>query len=151
MLQLRWNSDRVDSRVHGRGFTLIELMIVVAIVAILTAIALPSYSRYVMRSRRASGHDILMQIATAQERYYTNFNKYATDLSADLGFDAASLTGEGGYYIVSLAPGASANSFTLVATPQGAQAGDVCKNLTLSNAGVKDWSGAKPPTNGNCW
>src|SRR5690606_11790491 len=60
-----------------RGFTLIELMIVVAIVAILAAIAYPSYINYIQRTRRADGHEMLMRMAAAQERYYTNYNHYA--------------------------------------------------------------------------
>ena len=89
-----------------------------------------------------------MLVSTAQERYYTNHNKYATNLS-DLGFNTTSLTGEGGYYLVSLAGGATANSFTLQAVPQGTQANDACKNLTLTNTGAKSQSGNE--TNGKCW
>lgn len=150
MLQFRPLSAYGISRPKGRGFTLIELMIVVAIIAILAAIAMPSYSRYVMRSRRASGHDILMQIATAEERYYTNRNKYGS--LSDIGFSTTQAqTGEGGYYVVSVAVAADNNSFTLTATAQNAQAGDACGNLTLTNTGAKDWTGAKPPKNGKCW
>ncbi|MEB2317016.1 MAG: prepilin-type N-terminal cleavage/methylation domain-containing protein, partial [Xanthomonadaceae bacterium] len=61
-----------------RGFTLIEVMVVVAIVAILAAIAYPSYSDYAFRARRVDGKEMMMRVAAAQERYYTNLNSYAT-------------------------------------------------------------------------
>ncbi|GAI02651.1 unnamed protein product, partial [marine sediment metagenome] len=60
-------SDKMRSSAK-KGFTLIELMIVVAVIAILAAIAYPSYTRYVYRARRADGQDLLMRIAAAQER-----------------------------------------------------------------------------------
>lgn len=131
-----------------QGFTLIELMIAVAIVAILAAIALPNYNRYVLRTHRAPGHNILMAVASQQERFYTNFNRYATTL-AEIGFTTATATSEGGYYIVSLPATGDTQTYLLQATPQGAQANDKCGNLTLTNAGVKGWSGDE--SNGHCW
>lgn len=131
-----------------RGFTLIELMIVVAIVAILAAIALPSYNRYVFRAHRTSGHDIVMAVASAQERFYTNFNRYATTL-AEIGFTTATATSEGGYYIVSLSATGDTQTYLLQATPQGTQANDACANLTLASNGTKAASGTS--SNGNCW
>lgn len=130
----------------NRGFTLIELMIVVAIVAILAAIAYPSYTNYVLRTRRADGKEFLMRIAAAQERYYTNFNRYAT--LAEL---SMSNTSEKEYYTVEVTRENGNQTYLLTATPRGAQENDQCENLLLSNTGAKDWSGAKPPTNGNCW
>lgn len=130
----------------ARGFTLIELMIVVAIVAILAAIAYPSYTNYVQRTRRADGHEMLMRMAAAQERYYTNYNRYAK--TADLGMGATP-TSEKGYYEVVVTPAEPDQSYTLTATPQGSQADDKCKNLTLTNTGAKGKTGDE--SNGKCW
>ena len=144
-----------------KGFTLIELMIVVAIVAVLAAIAYPSYSQYLFRSRRAEGRELLMRVAAAQERYYTNFNQYATVLGAGAGGlnlgSAATTTCPAGvvstncYYVVTTANGTSGNTqtFVLTATPRGVQATDACANLTRSDTGANNASGL--PTNGPCW
>lgn len=140
-------------RIHG--FTLIELMIVVAIIAVLAAVVYPSYSLYVFRARRADGQEMLMRVAAAQERYYTNFNKYASALgTGGLGFGTSSSCSAGDsercYYNVSIGGlGTDSQTFTLTATPKGAQAADKCKNLTLTNTGLKDKSGDE--TNGRCW
>jgi type IV pilus assembly protein PilE len=136
---------------QSRGMTLIELMIVVGIVALLAAVALPSYNRQVQKARRTDGHNILLRVAAEQERFYTNFNQYAASLSgappAGLGFTVA--TSENGHYIVTLAVGANNQTFTLTATPQGSQAEDACKNLTLGNSDAKGYSGNED--NGVCW
>ncbi len=131
----------------NRGFTLIELMIVVAIVAIIAAIAYPNYTNHVLRTRRTDGKEFLMRIAAAQERYYTNFNRYATFDELNLG----SNTSEKGYYAVEVTRENGNQTYLLTAAPQGAQGADQCENLLLTNTGAKDWSGPKPPPNGNCW
>lgn len=131
-------------RRNHKGFTLIEVMIVVAIVAILAAIAYPSYADYAFRSRRADGKEMLMRIASAQERYYTNLNRYAA--IADLGLGN---TSEKGYYTIAVALANSDQTYTLTATPATAQVGDKCANLTLTNSGSKGFSGNE--SNGKCW
>lgn len=127
-----------------QGFTLIEMMIVVAIIAALAAIAYPSYTNYVQRTRRADGKELLMRVAAAQERYYTNMNRYASDAEIGLG-----LTSESGYYKVTITRANSDQTYTLTATPQGVQAVDKCGNLTITNTGFKDKSGNE--NNGKCW
>lgn len=118
----------------ARGFTLVELMIVVAIIGILAAIALPSYNRYVRESRRVDGQSALHQIALAQEKYRSNNTAYTTNLST-LGVSANS---PDGHYALSI-PSATTTGFLAKATAQSASqlADSGCTELTLSvSAGV---------------
>lgn len=130
-----------------RGFSLIELMVVVVIVAILASIALPNYSRYTFRARRADAQTMLQNIATAQERYYSTYNKYTADLTK-FGYPQTPVS-ENGYYSVGVALTGGDQGYVVTATPQSAQAADKCGKLTLTNAGVKDKSGDE--SNGRCW
>jgi type IV pilus assembly protein PilE len=136
------------------GFTLVELMIVVAIVAILAAIAYPSYEMQMQKTRRSDGQTMLNKVMQAQERYYTINNTYVTNLNT-LGY---TLTGGGvdsdeGYYRVTAAACAGsniANCVSLTATRQGAQAGDTrCGNLSLNSRSQKGTSGTG--TVQDCW
>ena len=130
----------------GTGFTLIELMIVLVVIAILAAVAVPSYQNHAFRARRTDGKDLLLRVAQAEERYYTSFNRYTGTLG-DLGFGSGD-SGMG-YYTVSVATARSAQAYTLSAVPQGVQAGDACATLTLDHTGVKAESGTTG--NGDCW
>jgi type IV pilus assembly protein PilE len=145
-------------RSQVRGFTLLELMIVVVIIALIASFAIPAYQRYAQRARRADGKELLMRVAAAQERYYTNFNRYAAaPLTAATSLGLTSLTSERGYYTINSANGASANtqSYVLTATPVsgGPQAGDKCGALTINNTGVKTPIATAMPQNSNgaCW
>ncbi|KAF1005227.1 MAG: Fimbrial protein [Luteibacter sp.] len=132
------------------GFTLIELMIVVAVAAVLVVIAYPQYTRYTYRARRGEGQELLLRTATAQERYYATYNKYAASMTTDLKF--ASDTSVNGYYQVSIAAptgGSLSTGYVLTAAPLLAQKSDVCGNLTLDSIGVKSQSGTT--SNGRCW
>jgi type IV pilus assembly protein PilE len=82
-----------------KGFTLIELMIVVVIVGILMAVALPSYREYVLRSHRVDGKIALTQCASRQERWFTKSNRYNSNA------DACPATSPEGYYSIDVAPG----------------------------------------------
>jgi type IV pilus assembly protein PilE len=138
---------------RARGFSLVELMVVVLILAILAAVAIPAYGRYAYRARRVDGQELLLRIANAQERFYATNNHYGS--LSDVGF-AAPANSEKGFYLATsdVATGStSAQAFTATATPQPVQASDACKALSITNAGVK-----KPAvtdttfnTNGSCW
>lgn len=138
------------------GFTLIELMIAVAIIAILAAIAMPAYGRYVERSRRVEAKTALNFVMQAQERYFSTFNRYnpvlvgvqpgGLNLTANCGGAVGS---ENCSYVITGEEVAGNQNVTLVATPQGKQAADACGVLRVTAAGVKTFAGAA--TNGACW
>ncbi len=120
-----------------KGFTLIELMIVVAIVGILAAVVYPSYSEFVIRSNRAEAPQELVRIANLQEQLFVDSRAYTNDISKlGLGTTATMTTESGNYVISSVVAG---GTFTLTATAQGAQAkGDAaCKEITLTDTGAK--------------
>ena len=138
----------MTQRSKNKGVTLLELLTVVVIVAILASIELPSYDRYVKRTRRADGREALMRVAAAQERFYTNRNRYTTDVAGDLSQPTSS---EKGYYSIDAAlVGGSDQTYVLTATPQGTQVGDTCAELTINNTGFKD-APSDTGSNGTCW
>ena len=138
-----------------RGMTLIELMVVVLIVGILTAISVPSYHSYVRKSRRADAKVALTNIAQQFERCYTRFNSYTNPGCAVLPFNTPR-----GTYTIDADPdgkpvaGVNDQTFAIKATPLGDQAKDTaCPALTLTQAGVKGIgvAGATTAQIANCW
>ncbi len=134
------------------GFTLIELMIVVAIVAILASIAYPSYREQVIKGQRSEGRSALLQIAQAQERFYTVNGSYATAVGALSGLsDIKDISGstdnsgttDNGYYTLSTTGG---TTFTTTATAQNNDTD--CTSMTLTHLGVKGGAGAD---SSQCW
>ncbi len=131
-----------------RGFTLIEVMIVVAVVAILAAIALPSYQDSVRKSRRGQAKTDMLELVQMLERAYSTdrtYTRYST-LAAPL--DQSPRQGDARYAIRISDVGAT--TYTLTATPQGGQANDTrCGTLTINQMGVKTISGSA--TVAECW
>jgi len=158
---------------HKRGFTLVDVLVTVAIVAMIAAIAIPSYSAYIVRGQRAAAKAVLLQTAQAMERFYTSNGSYANagnfPLPPILGtatcvavapMDATTTT-----YCIS-GVNTAGGGFVLTATPCGdgpvcpASANNgytdaTCDKLTLDNTGLKDavigGVGAAPSVASQCW
>jgi type IV pilus assembly protein PilE len=144
---------RLYREIPACGFTLIELMIVVAIVAVLAMIALPAYQSSVRKSRRAEAVSALSAVQQAQERWRANNATYAangvltTAWPTGLGLTAAT---PNGYYAIAIS-GNTATAYTVTATAQGGQTADrasgvVCSPLTVT---VANGSGVNTPA--ACW
>ncbi len=135
---------------NTRGFTLIELMIVVAVVGILTAIAYPSYTEYVQRGHRADARAGLLQAQQWLERAATATGVYPTTLPAALTWSGDTTK----RYDIAFQAGNTNAAYTLTAVPKGAQTGDKCGTYTLSNTGVRGAAGKKSGESGynpDCW
>lgn len=124
----------------ARGFTLIEMMVVLVIIGILLVIAVPMYSSYRIKSNRSEGKVALVDAAQQMERYFTDNNTYV-GASAGTTFPS---TSENSLYQVSIVGSPTASGYTLQAVAQGSQAGDTgCTTLKLDQTGKK--------TPGSCW
>jgi len=139
-----------------RGVTLLELMIVVAIIALLASIAYPSYTRYIVSSKRTAATSALLQIADRQQQFFMDNKSYADDMT-DLGFaadpyviadDGSAAGGSDSVYSIALS-GVAATTYTITATPLHGQLerDSSCGSMTLNQAGAKGSSGSGT----NCW
>lgn len=128
---------------RARGFTIVELAIVMAIMSILAAIAITNYNQYVGKARRSDAKSALLSEAQRAERYFTQNMTY-------VGFTLASANSPDRHYTIGIcnATGAAftltANAYTFCATPTGAQSGDSCGIMSINQQGVRT------PTTG-CW
>lgn len=127
----------------SKGFTLIEVMIVVAIVGILAAIAYPSYQEYVLRSGRSEGQALLNDAAARQDRYFAQNHSYVTGAEEFAKLGLPSDLSSTGKYQLTLDVGEDADGgYLLTVAPAGAQVGDTaCGSLTLNAVGVRGAGG----------
>lgn len=134
---------------QDNGFTLIELMIVVAVVAILSAVAYPSYQDSIRKSRRADAKAALVQLAQFMERNYSLsqcYDKDSAGKSVTLPFNKSPVDGTNKFYDLSLSA-VTQTTFTLQAVPAGTQATDVCATLEIDNTGARSTTSSRT----DCW
>ena len=133
-------------RLSNSGFTLIELMIVVAIVAILVSVAYPSYHDSIRQARRASAQADLIQYTAFAERLFSEVNDYRRTAAQAV----ADIPNTHFYHytvVYSTASPDPAIDFTVTATATGDQVNDSCGNMSITNTGLRNNTGPEP----NCW
>ncbi|MFP5398250.1 MAG: type IV pilin protein [Gammaproteobacteria bacterium] len=135
---------------RSRGFTLIELMITVAIIAILAAVALPNFQDYVRKGRRADAQSFLLEVAARQQHFLVDRRAYSDSITktpAEGGLGMTLPSNVDPHYTIALVADNAARppAFTLTATPKGAQATEKCGEMTLNHAG------AKTAKKAGCW
>ena len=146
----------VASGRRQRGVTLIELMTVVAIIAVIATIAIPTYRRYLIRSQRSEAKIALLQLQTAQEKFYLQNNSFASNANiataSPAGLGLSNVTETGKYDLAITAFPVDGQTYTATASPRtgGGQTDDTqCGSFTITERGVKGASG--PYGAVNCW
>ena len=148
----------------ANGFTLVELMITIAIIAILATIALPSYERYISKSNRVDATTEVMKLAAAQEKYYLQNNSYATEpLLAAFINGGTTLETQSGYYGVAVAgnaglttPAAYQQGFVLTLSPPSGSRqftkDTVCREIIMDHTGQRtSKDAAAADSTSECW
>ena len=148
----------MKSMQQQRGVTLIELIVVMIIVGILAAVAIPTYRNYVLRSQRVDAKDALLTLATAQEKFYLQCNTYATAIAGAPNCGAGALQGaaasKNAWYALAIVA-ANATSYTLSATAAagGNQFQDeACRTFRVNERGIRTAANAAAADNtATCW
>lgn len=145
----------VPQRRRAGGFTLIELMVTVAIVGILAAIAYPSYTNYIVRSNRAAAKSFMMEVSGQQQRYLLDARAYAGGLTALTDLNMSVPSDVSSNYTITVLPraGITTPNYTITATPINAQLSrdTSCGTLTLDETGAKTANGSSGAGAIACW
>ena len=150
----RHASPRFESNDASDGFTLMELLIALALLAVLLAIALPAYREQIARARRSELQAALLEDAGYMQRYYAANNAFSAPSPPRLTWTASPPTGPSAYEIVVTVPPGDPTVFTLTATRAGAMAGDRCGDFTYDHLGRRGLVAGTPRaglTAADCW
>ena len=136
------------------GFTLIELIIAVAIIGILVRIAYPAFTQQLRKARRAEAKAALLDLASREERYMSTANQYtstplALGFSSSASFPMAILAGSSSFYTLNVVTSSPYTSYTASAVATGTQVADKCGNFTINSSGVQGVTGTS--TAADCW
>ena len=143
----------------NRGYTLIELLVAGLLVALLTAIALPSYRQTVLRAQRSDARLALLRIQAQQERHYLQFQRYSQDLDTNpaTGGLGVGRRSEAGHYALSLELTGNGQGFRAVARPapgDAQQSDRECTSLSIDESGrrlAESAASSTPPQPERCW
>lgn len=149
----------MNAQHRQRGLTLIELVVVMMIVGVLAAVAIPSYRSYVTRSQRSDAKDAVLALATQQEKHYLQCNAYATVIDVATNCAAGELqaadTSKNGWYALATGSANTALLFTATATAVNGEnqwQDTECRSFTVNQAGVRTALDAGGADNtGECW